>query len=302
MDEADVILRFEIEDGKTPDAENVARALLAWIDILKAAGAVVEPGADLQVGLVGVEDGSDIFKLSLRKLKKLGQEIKQGAEDFPLVSKAAISLGGLVGSTVLIVSITNAITPDPRIPDDQMAVIEKNTQLMEESVELQKMQMRYYGILQDEPAIKSVDVIRPYDDEIIYTVPRHEFAERSGLWSGNPNEEALLGSETRTVTWDVVLIRPVLVPEPRRWGFAKDGIKFSALMSDRHFLDALHDKTLPVQMAEGIRMRIEVKYREEHNGEAWLPVPYSHRVTRVLDPLPPAPPAPLFANSGPPKK
>lgn len=302
MDEADLILRFEIEVGKTPDAENVARALLAWIDVLKTAGAIVEPGTDLQVGLVGVEDGSDIFKLSLRKVRKLGQEIKQGAEDFPLVSKAAISLGGLVGSTLVIASITNAVTPDPRIPDDQMAVIERSTELMEESVELQKVQMRYYGILQDEPAIESIDVIRPFDNKIIYTVPRHEFAERSGLWSGDAEEEIYISAETRTVTWDVVLIRPVLVPEPRRWGFAKDGIEFSALMSDRHFLVALHDKTLQVQMAEGIRMRIEVKYREEHNGEAWIPVPYSHRVTRVLDPLPPAAPAPLFANPGPPKK
>lgn len=300
--EADLILRFEIEDGQVPNAEAVANALLAWINVIKSASDAIAPGQLLEVGLVGVEHGSDIFKFSLRKINTFCEEVKGGAEEFPLISKAALSLAGLVGGTVLATTINNAITPDPRIPNDQMAIFEKQTQLMEESVQLQKDQMRYYGILHGETAIKSVEIIRPYDRQIIYRIPRNEFAERSGLWDGNAEIKDSPKFETRTAVWDVILIKAVLVPEQRRWGFAKDGIEFSALMTDRNFLEAIHARSLRVDMAEGIRMKIEVKYREEYNGQFWIPVPSSHRVTRVIEPLPPMPPSPLFPNSSSPEK
>lgn len=298
MAETDLVLRFEIADGQVPDAANVALALLAWVDLMKTAGEAVEPGSSLEVGLTGVEDGSDIFKLALRKVQAFGETVQDGMSEFPLPSKAAIALGGLIGSTIVGVSITNMMTPDPRIPDDQMEVFEENNRLLQESVDLQKQSMRFYGILQDEPAIEQFEVIRPYDDQVMYTVPRSEFAARSGLWIGDDDDQPAVRTETRTATWDVVLIKAVLVPEPRRWGFARDGIEFTALMSDKSFLQAIHDKTLPVQMAEGVRMKIEVKYRETYDGEVWLPVPQSHRVSRVLDPSPPLSLAPLFFNTG----
>lgn len=301
MTDADIILRFEIVDGMVPDAEKVAKALLAWIDLMKVAGEVVEPGTHLEVGLAGVEDGSDIFKFILRKSEDHAALLRDGSSDYPLISKAAMALGALIGGTIIGVSITNAITPDPRIPEDQMEVFRQSNRLLEESVELQREQNRYYGILHDEPAINSVQTIRAYDNLVMYSIPKDEFAARSGLWTGSDESEAVeLRTETRTAIWDVILIKPVLVPEPRRWGFSRDGIEFSALMSDQNILEAIHNKTLPVQMAEGIKMRLEIKYREEWDGASWRPVLYSHKVSRVLDPLPPSAPIPLFAGTGSP--
>jgi len=300
MVEADVVLRFEIAEGQTPNAEKIAHALLAWIDLMKVAGEIVDPGGRVEVGLAGVEDGSDIFKLTLRKCENFAEHLTSGMKEYPLVSQAAITLGGLLGTTVAGVLIGEALTPDPRIPEDQMEVFREQTKLLEESVELQREQMRFYGILHEEPAVENFEVIRPYDGQLVYRIPRNEFADRSGLWTGNDEAPVSSRTETRTATWDVILIKPVLTPEPRRWVFARDGIEFSALMNDRLFLDAIHDKTLPVRMAEGIRMKLEVKYREEFDGEAWVPVAYSHKVSRVLDPLPPISSTPLFANTGAP--
>lgn len=299
MASEDLILKFEIVEGKTPDAEVVARALLAWIDILKVAGSVLEPGSQLEVGLVGVENGSDIFKLSLRKAEGFAQQLKAGAEEYPLVSKAAIALAGIVGGTVVTVAVTAALTPDPRIPADQMAVFEENNRLLAESNELQRQQQRFYGILHEEPAIESVDIIRGYDREQLYTVPYADFAERSGLWSAEEAEPETQ-IETITATWDVVLIKPVLIHEPRRWQFSRDGIEFSARMEDDRFLEALGNKSLSFAMAEGVKMRIEVKYREEFDGHLWKPIKGSHRVSRVLDPLPPPPQTPLFSRTNSP--
>jgi hypothetical protein len=48
-------------------------------------------------------------------------------------------------------------------------------------------------------------------------------------------------------------------------------------------------------MAEGIPMKIEIQYRERFDGKVWLPVPGSHRVKRVLSPLPNLASGPLFS-------
>jgi hypothetical protein len=183
-----------------------------------------------------------------------------------------------------------------------MVQFEENNRLLKESNDLQRREMEFYGILQEEPAYAAVEVIRPSDGHVIYRVPKEQFAARSGLWMGQDDAVADPATQTRTATWDVVLIKPVLVPEPRRWRFAKDGLEFSALMNDRAYLEAIHDKTLPVTLAEGIRMKLELKYREVREGEGWIPVVGSHRITRVLDPLPPQVVVPLFPDPGTPKK
>lgn len=300
MTSADVVLKLEIVEGRVPDAETVAHALLAWIELLKIGGSILDPHTELTIGLAGVADGSDIFRFSIfaRRAENIAEQIVAGSSDYPLVSKAVLSLAGMIGGTILVTTLGDALTPDPRIPDDQMAVFEEQKELLAQSVELQRQQMRFYGILAREPAFERIDVIRPFDERTIYSIPSDQFAERSGVWG----DEVVPTTTTRpkTATWDVVLLRATLVNEPTRWRFVREGLEFSARMEDRLFLDALHNKTLPIQMAEGIEMRIEVSYREAMNGSAWLPVPGSHRVVRVLSPLPPAPTVPLFPNSSAP--
>lgn len=302
MAEPDVTLRFEIAKGQVPDAENVVRALAAYIEILKTAGAVVAPGSRMEVGLAGVEDGSDVFKFILRHCENFAEHLTGGMSEFPLVSRAAITLGCLIGGTVLVIGLENALSTSPSIPAEQMEVFKENNRLLKESNDLQQREMEFYGILQEEPAYEAIEIIRPYDSAGGYRVPREQFASRSGLWMAQDDAMSDPSSQTRTATWDVVLIKPVLVGTPRRWRFARDGIEFSALMKDEALLQAIHDQTLSVKLAEGIKMRLEVKYRETYEGGSWLPVAGSHRVTRVIDPLPPSVVVPLFPGPGSPKK
>lgn len=302
MAEVDVTLRFEIAEGQTPDAENIIRALSAYVEILKTAGEIVAPQSRMEVGLAGVEDGSDIFKFVLRNCENFGENLVSGMAEYPLVSRAAITLGGLIGGTMIIIGLENRFSDDPQLPPEQMVVFQENNRLLSESNDLQKREMEFFGILQEEPAYERIDIIRPYGGGTIHSVPRAEFASRSGLWIGDESTVSDPSSQTITDTWNVILIKATLVPEPRRWRFAKDGLEFSALIKDQIFLDAIHDKTLPITLAEGIRMKVEVKYREQYADEGWIPVIGSHRITKVLHPLPPGAPIPLFPDTRPPKK
>jgi hypothetical protein len=293
MADTDLVLRFEIVPGRNPEADSIADAISAFVETLKAAADVVEPGSDLSVELVSVEPGSQRFLLALRKGHDVLERIDKGGDKFPLYKKALISLGSLIGSTVVIVGVTTALTPDPRIPDDQMKTFEEMNRNMAESLELQRKAAKFWGITQDEPAIDGVEVLRD-DRTQLFKVPRSEFADRSGMWSQDDDAAPTPTVEPRTATWDVILVKPVLVPEKRRWTFARDGLEFSALMTDKAVLQAIHDKTLPLQLAEGVSMKIEVQYRERFDGKVWLPVPGSHRVKRVISPRPNGPPLPLF--------
>lgn len=289
----DIILKFEIVKGRRPKAQSVAEALAAFVEVLQSAAEAIEPGSTLTVELVGVEPGSQMFKLALNKLHAFGQQVADGADDYPLYKKAAIALGSLIGGTLVV----NAVTPDPRIPQDQMAVFIETNANMAESVQLQRDAAKFWGINQDEPAFERVDVLNGFDRSPIYQIPRGEFADRSGLWAGDV--ELSSTTEPRTATWDVILVKPVLVPERRRWTFARDGLEFSALMTDESVLQAIHDSTLPLQLAEGVPMKVEVQYRERFVGNAWFPVPGSHRVKRVISPRPKVNSGPLFATSAP---
>lgn len=296
MTDTDLILKFEIVDGKSPDLDNILRALSAWSDMMKVAGSIIEPDFETKIELVGVEEGSEKFLLGLRKINKGMHTIKSGSEDYDLIAKSAMMLGGLIGTTLF----TIAVTPDDRIPEDQMQTFEENNRLLKESNELEKHRQRYYGILQEEPAIDSYEIARGHDEMVIYTVPRSEFYSLSGINQEDNFVEDKPMIEKREDTWNVILIKPVAISQPRRWTFIKDGLEFSALMVDENILQAIKNKTLPISVAEGVKMKIIIEYKEEFNGEVWLPVKQSHRVKRVLEPLPPVAPLGLFGGTGTP--
>jgi len=293
----DVILKLEIEPGKQPELEAVARLLLAWVDTLETSAAIVDPEYRLRVELVGVEDGSDVFKAALKR-------IKDGADRYPEAKRISITLGSLIASNVLMIGMTVALTPNPRIPDDQMAVFQENNRLLAESVELQRKSAHLFEQAHEMPAIREIVVLDGEDRETLFKIPRSEFAERGGLWSGNEAEAS--GSEVRFATWDVILLKPVASSKPRRWTFIKDGLPFSALMTDKRVLAAIHDRTFPLQIAEGVMMKLEIRYRERFDGKVWIPQPDTFRVVRVLSPALPALAQPadgpdlLSGPSGPP--
>lgn len=274
MVSADVELRFEITPGRSPQAEHVVAAISAWVEMTKVAGAVIDPGLEIRIDLVGVEEGSQIFKFALRQL---------GQVSISEVKKYAMIGAGVVTTAAITTIVTNALTSDPQIPAEQMKVFAEMNQKMSESVDLQRQSMRFYGILQDEPAYNGIDVKKPGNPNPLFVVPRTEFAARSGVWM--PEEPKMILAETRVATWDVVLIKPVLTPTARRWRFAREGLEFSALMEDQNVLDAIHNQTLPLKLAEGIAMKVEIHYREEYDGKNWLPVSGSHKVKRVLSPV-----------------
>lgn len=297
MDGQDIALKFELVDGRYPEAENVAAALAAYADMLKTAASIIDPESSLAVEVLGVEQGSQIFLLLLRRVEQFAERVNSGAAQYPLVSQLAIAGGGLIATTLMGVGATALIQGDTKLDEEQMAVFEKMGESLAASAELQKQGAAFFETVNDEPAYQEIRILGP-DKRPIFSVPRSEFAARTGLFTQIATVEEKV--ERRSGTWDVTLIKPTLKPKALRWRFAREGIEFSAVMADRSFLEALHHKMLPIQIAEGVTMKIEVHYDERYTGSGWVPEPSTMKVVRVISPLPPAPSTPMFPAASPP--
>lgn len=297
-DKPDLILRLEVAPERSPDLQNVGEALIAWNDVIKTAAQLIDPSAEAKVELAGVEPGSQLFKIVLRRVEEFAQTLKAGADQYPLTAKTALALALMIGSSVAGAVIQDSLTESPQIPEEQMGVFRGIERNLKESVELQRNAQRFYGILGHDPAITGVELLDGTDRHVIWSVPREQFAERSGFWGGE--QPLIYEPKNRIARWDVTLIRAAFVPKPRRWTFARDGLEFGATMVDPQVLSAIAEDRLPIRIAEGVRMEVEVTYREIYDGKSWVPDAASRRITKVLKPRLPAPSAPLFPDTGPP--
>ncbi len=280
----DLVLRFEIESERYPKADSVANALLAFVDVLQTASDVVDTATELSIELINVKPGSQRFLLKLRRIEGVAQRIADSTRQFPYIMNIILSLGTLVTGTLFTQEINNYFANDTKISKEQMAVFEKMGRDLNESVELQRKAALFWGIAQNDPAFSGVEVLRSENETALYKIPRSDFANRSGLWSADQEVTPIL--QIRTAIWDVILIKATLVPKPRKWTFAHDGLIFPALMADKVFLQAIHDRTLPLRLAEGVSMKVEVKYKEKLEGESWIPIPGSYQIVRVISPRP----------------
>ncbi|MDG6079772.1 hypothetical protein E3U23_11285 [Erythrobacter litoralis] len=260
--------------------------------------ATISPHASVTLELVAVEDGSQRFKQALRIVEDTLAAIEEGGQEYPLLWGHAKTLLACIAGAIVV----NQVTPDARIPDDQMRVFEEMRDALEGDPRMEGPRRDFFEPLQEEPAITYVEVFRGNEAVPIYSIPRSDFAYKAGFFQINedlaPEQE-----DERHYTWDVVLIRPVLVGKERRWTFSREGLEFSALMTDPAVLEAIRSKTLRIPFAEGVMMKVELTVKERFDGTKWVPIGQTRKVVRVLSPrvvLPP--PGSLFAKPDGPEK
>jgi hypothetical protein len=80
----------------------------------------------------------------------------------------------------------------------------------------------------------------------------------------------------------------------------RDGLPFRAKMTDERFLAGIRDKTLHLEVQEGARMKVEVLFVEELQGQNWVPLPGTWEIPRVLEPQPRGPLTPTLPLLGKP--
>lgn len=278
MASAPAILEFRLAPGANIDAVVAARALIAWSEAIKEAARIVDPAGTVSVDLISAEAACLRFSTVLNFVE---QEVLGRASDsldpYPRIKQflalnilvlPGMVLGGFIGD--------HFKHDDPQIAEKQQRVAE--SPLVQKHVE------EFYKEVQIDPSIERVIVRESRDGPAIISIDRSEFAERSGLWAAQEDDQ--FDERQGGGTWNVVVTHPVSIAKPLSWGFMHDGFPFKAKMTDTRFLSAIRTGTLPIAIQEGVMMEVRVSYQERQEGQLWLPVPGTYRIDEVISPKP----------------
>ena len=279
-DDGEIILQLGLKEGRNADAAVAAESLLAWIDLARDAARAIDPFAEVRVELLGREEGS--LKQILKLIDDHAALISKGADEFPYLKKAAIGLAISVATS----GVSTYVQEGLKAPVENVALSAEDRELLvgmtraiQGDAHAARSAMRFYRALERDPAITRVEVRDGRSSTPLSEVDRAEFAARGGLYRTEEDPEP---DETRREVWSVVLMHAPFYASTRHWGFSRDGLRFTAQMADLKFLQGIVDRTLNIGLHEGVRMNVEVEWKERREGSAWLYVPDSRKIVRVL--------------------
>lgn len=295
-----IVLHLDIAANETADAEVVGLALVAWVAAAQAASQVLDPFTELRVGLLTVEPGSVRIRALFEffETKVIGPpaefltpypRIKRIAQQLAIATTIGIPTG------LAIVVGEHLLYPDPPValPEVVKQEYREDQQKLGEAPAVRKKVQAFYKTVQKDRMITGVSVRDGETMQPLVEVPKGEFSDRSGLWSLQDPDAP---TRPQGGIWDVVVTHPALFSKPKPWKFLRDGLPFSAMMSDEHFLRAMALGTLPLHIQEGVKMRVQVEWTERQDGQIWEPIKRSYRITKVIDPRPLPGPAPLLGQ------
>lgn len=289
----ELVLQLDLEPGQNADAVVAAEALIAWIAAVREASAVMDPLGTVAVDLVSAEPACLRFRTALRFIeqKVLGPPA-DALNEFPRIKKlVSASVIGMPAGLVL-AGTAMLVLPDQtvKLSDEGRKTFEEQRERVAQTPSVQAKVQTFYGTVKKNRAITGISVAEKADQPPIVAVSRTEFDERSGLWLPQEPE-----APTRSAggIWDVVVTHPVAIGEPRVWGFMRDGLPFRAKVVDETFLSAIRNRTLHLEVQEGVMLRVQVSYLERLNGQTWEPVSGSWQIPKVITPSPSPSSAPL---------
>lgn len=286
MREDKLLLQFETAHGQFPDTAIAARALLDWVDLAQKTVAAIDPYQQLIIEIAGVREGSTRFPQLLKFLDTRAGNISKVWDEYPYLKSLVVGSAYVLVTSVAAAVASSVMQPQSitvRLSDEDRELLAPLQKQVADDPDVQKSSKRFYRTLESDPHITGVGVAPDWHSKPPIIVPRKEFAERGGLWDLQQEEAP---THIERDVWDVVLLKPALISRPQSWQFLRDGLKFSAQMADAQFLAALHDGRVPLNLQEGVVMRVEVEWQEVLNGQVWETLPRTRRIVRVLAPAP----------------
>ncbi len=303
MDGGDIVLKFELLDGRNADAVLAAESLIAWVRLVQDAAIAIDPLSPIRIELLGRDEGS--LKQLLRIIDDGLKSISEGGDEYPYVKKAALGLALALGTAVTGSGVQHIMQPavqEVRFSPHDEAIFEDMRSRMMKSPDVASRAKDFYKVVSRDRAITGIKIADGDTGQPILEVPMAQFAAFSGLWDGDEAVEQSEAVKTIDARWSVVIIKAAAVGLPRTWRFSRDGVELSARMEDSDFLEAIRERRVPIMLQEGVVMDVAVKYREKLIGQVWRYIPGSRRIVRVISPRPlPGRALPLPFADGPEK-
>ena len=283
-DESAVSLYFDLQKGERADLEVLAEAAIHWIATIRETANAIDPNIKVRVEIVDADEGSIKFNTVFKWVEEKLENFESGSSEYPRLRKLALALSiFLLG--VAADKVVDQIIESPsrlELSDEDRERLDELLKRSKGKPEIETPKRKFFKTIERDRGIVSVGVSEGPDMDLIASVPRSQFAERSGLWAIMEDED----ERTTSSILDVTLVSPVLINQPRSWRFQLEaGLpEFNAVMRDKNFLSALEKSYIQEQLRTHIQMTIRLEVREEKRGGAWVVPRGGRSVVEVIAP------------------
>jgi hypothetical protein len=282
-----VSLYIDLQPGTKPDLDVIGHAAIAYVQAIKEAAFILNPGMDVTVELVSGTEGS----LSLNTL------LKSAKPDAVALKALVLIVIGWFASDLrtygVIKFLDRYLPPEQRLmlSDDDIERIKRALQNSSDGKIAKEPVQRVYRELQRDIVIKGVGATAIAGERPPNIVPRDKFPELSQTALPVPTEPRKRKKPSKE---RVTLISPVLLEKDRPWRFYIPQIgEFNAHMADHKFLAGLLSGRRKIQMRQGIVLSVIMDTYEEKQEDVWVVT--DRVITNVVRVLPQSKSGDLFA-------
>lgn len=270
MSDFAINLYLGLDEEHEPTAENVARIILAWSDVVRTAGSEAHSDAALRLEFLGTYKGSLGIRTRVSNWKSsiLTKSFATGV---------LFAVGRFLGEWALnygLDEIADALrskdAPEAvrSLSDEDIQKIAAETARVLESANTRREAQRLFDALESEPAIESVGVTGGSEEKPEKVIGRALFP----LITNSAIDEPLPSPpKNQTRLTSLELRRPILDgTDPKKWGFVEGEERYNASIKDAEFLLWAFPRTEPpLRMSQGITMRVQVIEKLEVKKGDW---------------------------------
>lgn len=284
IDEIPISLYLDLENNKIADLSVVANTALQWDKLIKEISLIVDPSLAVRVELISGDEGS----LWLRAVIKAASKV---SKEHPHIS----GILSAIITTFLMTPFNHSIEEawksaydvlgiqwekkDP-ITDEDVNKIVAAVVAMNKNKEAVSLKDNIYIYLESDSSIKGVGAGGSIKEKPKIIIKKENFGEMSRPI--NIKEENIKRRIKHKNNVRSILIRPVLIAEPKQWRFEVGGKQFSATMNDKEFLQAIHHGHTGIELGQNVEMILDLSITEEKKDGVWKEASIS--VDKVLIP------------------
>jgi hypothetical protein len=294
MEAAPLSLYLDLQKGHYADLEVVAKASLAFAELVREAAYLLDPGAEIRLELISGTPGS----LGLNTIIKLTKH--------PKLPKRAHILAAISGATAWIIMESaswglgqmldwlkgpDAPAAARALTDDELAAIasEISSRITHEIAQRQKRKL--LSTLAQDPSIIGAGTSSVPGKRPALIIPRSNF-KAGPTHSLQLSEPEMSGRRITSTRVTLTLISPVLMQSDRRWKFRIGQDEFGAAVKDRGFVERVLAGEMRVRLKAGIEIDAELETVEELEAGVWTVK--ERRVMKVFGMREPAQNSDLF--------
>ncbi len=272
INEIPISLYFDLEKNKIADLSVVANVALQWDKLIKEISHIIDPSLTIRVELISGDEGS----LWLRAIIKAASKV---AKNHPTITGA---LAAII-TTFITTPFNHEIEEiwkkayevagiewehkDDISPEDARRIATAVVE-MTKNKEAVEIKSKIYSQLESDKSIKGVGSSASIKKKPQFIVKRENFKEMSNPYHGQ--EENIQRRVKKKNNVKAVLIRPVLIAEPKQWRFERNGKPFSATMNDKNFLQAIHSGHTGIELGQNVEMILDLSIIEEKKNGVWV--------------------------------